>query len=65
MLFLVWAEYTRLSKEVGSAAFLSMRREALNRELAGRHDELNAALDELTEAMASFESARDPDDLAS
>jgi len=73
MLFLVWAEYTRLSKEVGSAAFfgspidrvISMRREALNRELAGRHDELNAALDELTEAMASFESARDPDDLAS
>ena len=42
-----------------------MRREALIRELAGRHDELTPLLDELTEAMASFESARDPDDLAS
>jgi hypothetical protein len=42
-----------------------MRREALNRELAGRLDELNSALDELTETKASFDSARDPDDLIS
>jgi hypothetical protein len=42
-----------------------MRRKTLNRELAGRLDELNSALDELTETMASFGSARDPDDLIS
>jgi hypothetical protein len=73
MLYLVWAEYTRLSKEVASAAFfgspidraISIRRETLNRQLVGRDGELNAALDELTETMASFESARDPDDLIS
>ena len=73
MLYLVWAEYTRLSKEVASAAFfgspidraISIRRATLNRELVGRDGELNAALDELTETMASFESARDPDDLIS
>ena len=28
-------------------------------------DELNSALDEHTETMASFDSARDPDDLIS
>jgi hypothetical protein len=73
MLNLIWAEYTRLAKEVASAAFfgspidrvISRRREVLNRELAQRPDELNSAVDELTETMASFESARDPNDLNS
>jgi hypothetical protein len=73
MLYLVWAEYTRLAKEVASAAFfgspidgtISRRRETLSRELAGRPNELHSALEELTETMASFEGARDPDDLIS
>jgi hypothetical protein len=71
MLYLIWAEYTRLAKEVASAAFFGSsitrtidgRREALKAEFAGRPRELNAALDELAETIASFESARDPDDL--
>jgi hypothetical protein len=73
MLHLIWAEYTRLAKEVASAAVfgssidraISRRRETLNRDLAGRLAELNSALNELTETMASFENARDPDDLIS
>jgi hypothetical protein len=73
MLYLIWAEYTRLAKEIASAAFfgssidraIDQRCEVLNREFAGRPDELNSALDEFTEIMASFESTRDPDDLIS
>jgi hypothetical protein len=72
MLYLIWTEYTRLAKEVAAAAFfgssieraVAARREALKSELAGRPDELDAALDELAETMASFEHARDPDDLS-
>jgi hypothetical protein len=71
MLYLIWTEYTRLAKEVASAAFFGSsieraidgRREVLNRKFARRPDELNSALGELTETMAGFESARDPDDL--
>jgi hypothetical protein len=56
---------------VASAAFFGSsiartidgRREALKAEFAGRPGELNSALDELAKTMASFESARDPDDL--
>jgi hypothetical protein len=44
---------------------ISMRREALHLELAGHLDGLTCALDERTETMASFDSARDPDDLIS
>jgi hypothetical protein len=73
MLYLIWAEYTRLAKEIASAAFfgssidraIDRRCEVLNREFAGRPDELNSAFDELTETMANFESTRDPDDLIS
>jgi hypothetical protein len=73
MLYLIWAEYTRLAKEVASAAVfgspidraIDRRREVLKQEFAGRPDELNSTLDELTEITASFESARDPDDLIS
>jgi len=71
MLYLVWTEYTRLAKEVASAAFFGSsieraiegRRKILKAEFARRPYELNSALDELTETMAGFESARDPDDL--
>ncbi len=73
MLNLIWAEYTRLSKEVASAAFfgspidraIERRREVLKREFAGRPAEIGSALDELTETMAGFERAHDPDDLGS
>ena len=71
MLYLIWTEYTRLAKEVASAAFfgssidraIDRRREVLDRELAGRPDEPGAARDELMSTMAGFESARDPADL--
>jgi len=70
MLYLIWAEYTRLAKEIASAAFfgssidqaIDHRGDVLNREFAGRPDELNSALKELAETVANFESARDPDD---
>ena len=73
MLYLIWAEYTRLAKEVASAAFfgssidraIAARREVLELKLAGRPDELNSTLDEVTETVANFERARDPDDLIS
>src|SRR5712692_1297275 len=71
MLYLIWTEYTRLAKQVASAAFFGSsieraiegRREVLKSEFAGRPAEHNSALDELAETMASFERARDPDDL--
>jgi hypothetical protein len=73
MLYLIWAEYTRLAKEVAAAAFfgapieraVAERAEVLNREFVGRPDELNFTLNEVTETMANFERARDPDDLIS
>lgn len=71
MLYLVWQEYTRLAKEIASAASfgpsidraLEKRREVLGKEFSGRPAELDAALEELKETMAEFEKARDPDDL--
>jgi hypothetical protein len=71
MLYLIWTEYTRLAKEVASAALfgssiegaIERRREVLTSELAGRPDELGSALGDLAETMAGFEGARDPDDL--
>jgi hypothetical protein len=71
MLYLIWTDYTRLAKEVASAASfgspidraIERRREALNREFAARPTELNSALDKFTETLASFESASDPDNL--
>ena len=73
LLYLIWTEYTRLAKEVASAAFfgssidqaLVRRREALKQEFTGRPTELNSTLGELSETIASFERARDPDDLLS
>lgn len=71
MLYLVWIEYTRLAKEIASAAnfgpsvdrAIEKRRASLAKEFAERPAELSAALDELKETMAGFESARDPSDL--
>lgn len=71
MLYLIWAEYTRLAKEVAAAALfgpsldraVDRRREVLAREFAGRPAELESALDDLSETMADFAKAGDPDDL--
>ena len=71
MLNLLWTEYTRLAKEVAAAAFfgssieqaIAGRGDVLKSEFAGRPEELDSALDELAETMASFERARDPGDL--
>jgi hypothetical protein len=72
MLYLVWLEYTRLAKEIASAASfgptidraIEKRREVLAKEFAERPAELGAALDELRETMAAFENARQPSDLS-
>jgi hypothetical protein len=71
MLYLVWLEYTQLAKTIASAAIYGAAidrgtardRELPRRDLADRPSELKTAPAELTEAMARFESARDPDDL--
>ncbi len=71
MLYLVWLEYTRLAKEIASAASfgpsidraIEKRRETLAKEFTDRPGELGAALDELKETMAAFENAREPSDL--
>ena len=72
MLYLIWAEYTRLAKEVASAAFfgapidraIDRRCLALEQKFTGRPAELALALDELSETMAGFEGARDPEELS-
>ncbi len=71
MLYLVWQEYTRLAKEIASAASfgpsieraIERRRDTLGKEFSGSPDKLDAALDELKETMAGFEAAHEPDDL--
>jgi hypothetical protein len=71
MLNLISAEYTRLAKEIAAAAFFGSsvdraadrRREVLTREFSGRPAELKPALDDLSETMADFAKAGDPDDL--
>jgi len=72
MLYLVWLDYTRLAKEIASAArfgpsidrAIEKRREVLAQEFTDRPGELGAALDELRETMAAFENAREPSDLS-
>jgi hypothetical protein len=72
MLYLVWLDYTRLAKEIASAArfgpsidrAIEKRREVLAKEFTDRPGELGAALDELRETMAAFENAREPSDLS-
>ena len=71
MLHLIWQDYTSLAKEIASAAIfgpavgktIAQRREMLEQEFAGRPAELYAAIAELTDTMASFAAAREPDDL--
>jgi hypothetical protein len=70
-LYLAWLEYTRLAKEVATAAICGASidratvrdRELLEREFADRPSELSAALAALTEKMARLERAGDPDGL--
>jgi hypothetical protein len=71
MLYLVWRSYTALSKEVASASFfgpstertIERRQKMLQGEFVADPVQLEAALIELKETMASFEVAREPDDL--
>lgn len=71
MLHLIWQDYTRLAKEIASAAAfgpavektVARRREMLKQELADRPAELEAAIAELNDTMSRFEMAREPDDL--
>jgi hypothetical protein len=56
MLYLIWLEYTRLAKQIATAA-------TFKRDPADRRSEPNAAPAALAETMARFESASDPDDL--
>jgi len=68
---LIWLEYTRLAKEIASAAMfgpsieraIEQRRNALSLDFADKPAELVAALDELGETMKRFEDVRDPDGL--
>jgi hypothetical protein len=71
MVYLIWLEYTRLAKEIASAAIYGSSidkaetrdREHFTRNLAGRPAELASALDALTDTMGRLRGANDPDDL--
>jgi hypothetical protein len=71
MVYLIWLDYTRLAKEIASAAIYGSSidkaetrdREHFTRTLAGRPAELASALDALTDTMGRLRSANDPDDL--
>jgi hypothetical protein len=71
MLYLVWQEYTRLAKEISSAArfgssierAMDERRKLLLVEFSGRPAELETALAALSKTVTDLESAREPDDL--
>jgi hypothetical protein len=71
MLHLVWQDYTALAKEIASAAIfgpaidktIARRRDMLEKDFAERPAELEAAITELTDTMACFAAAREPDDL--
>jgi hypothetical protein len=70
MLYLIWQEYTRLAKEIATAAIYgsSIERATASTRKPLRSDpadrpEVSAALTVLTETMARLEDARDPDDL--
>ena len=71
MVYLIWLEYTRLSKEIASAAIYGSSidkaetrdREHFTRELAGRPAELASALDALADTMGRLRGAHEPDDL--
>jgi hypothetical protein len=67
MLYLIWSEYTRLAKEIASAAVygasIGRARDALELQFAERPAELKAALAALPETMSRLEAAEDPEDL--
>ncbi|MEO8783819.1 MAG: hypothetical protein ABI404_17935 [Bradyrhizobium sp.] len=71
MVYLTWLEYTRLAKEIASAAIYGSSidkaeardREHFTRELAGRSAELVGTLDALADTMGRLRSAQEPDDL--
>lgn len=71
MVYLSWLEYTRLAKEIASAAIYGSSidkaetrdREHFTRELASRPAELASALDALTDTMGRLRGAHEPDDL--
>jgi hypothetical protein len=63
LLYLTWAEYTRLAKEVASAACLGRR--GIAAAAVGEHPtKPGAASSELTKILADLEKARDPESLA-
>jgi hypothetical protein len=69
--YLIWLEYTRLAKEIASAAIYGSSidkaetrdREHFTRDLAGRPAELASALDALADTMGRLRRAQEPDDL--
>ena len=71
MLYLVWQNFTMLSKEVASATMfgssiqrtIARRQEMLEEEFAEHPARLGAAITELTEAVSHFDAAQEPDDL--
>jgi hypothetical protein len=71
MLYLVWQNYTMLSKEVTSATMfgpsiqrtIARRQGMLEEEFAEHPARREAAITELTEAMSLFDAAQEPDDL--
>jgi hypothetical protein len=71
MLYLVWQNYTMLSKEVASATLfgpstertIARRKKMLEAEFAERPIELEAALAELKETLSRFDAAQEPDGL--
>ena len=71
MFYLIWTEYTRLAKEVASAAFfgsvveqaIGRRREVSNPEFAGRPNQRVSGAAEFMKTMADFAGARNPDEL--
>jgi hypothetical protein len=68
MLYLIWSDYTRLAKEIASAAVYGASteraRDALELQLAERPAELKAALAALPETMSRLQAAEDPEDLS-
>jgi hypothetical protein len=71
MVYLVWQNFTMLSKEVASATMfgpstertIARRKKMLEAEFAERPTELEAALAELKETMSRFDAAQEPDGL--
>ena len=71
MLYLMWSEYTRLAKEIACAAIhgasieqaMERDRERLTQELAGRPEQLAAALAALSATVDRLTRAEDPEDL--